>query len=75
MMRTYRLTPRDMDNGGGWDLHLEESGESAGGGAFPLGEHLVSTLDEATAEEIRAASEAAAGDAELEGESWVSGGN
>jgi len=34
--RSYEITPRDPDHGGGWNLVLLEDGEEVGGGVFPL---------------------------------------
>lgn len=33
---SYQIDPRPADLGGGWRLHLLESGEEVGGGVFPL---------------------------------------
>jgi len=34
--RTYEITPRDPDLGGGWNLVLFQGGEEAGRGVFPI---------------------------------------
>jgi len=36
--RSYEITPRHADHGGGWKLVLLEDGEEAGGGVFPIAE-------------------------------------
>lgn len=36
MTRSYQITPRSTDLGGGWNLKLLEDGMEMGGGVFPL---------------------------------------
>lgn len=36
MRRSYEISPRPQDLGGGWNLKLYENGQEAGGGAFPV---------------------------------------
>ena len=36
MLRTYQITTRDPNVGGGWNLTLFEDEQPAGGGIFPL---------------------------------------
>lgn len=36
MKHSYEITPRPVELGGGWRLHLLEDGVEVGGGIFPL---------------------------------------
>ena len=36
--RSYEITPRPANLGGGWKLTLREDGQEAGGGVFPVPE-------------------------------------
>ncbi len=35
MSRTYEITPRPAELGGGWSLKLFDDGDEMGGGVFP----------------------------------------
>ncbi len=56
ILRSYDITPRPAELGGGWRLRLLENGEDVGGGVYPPGD----------------AERAAYGDALQEGEAWAS---
>lgn len=60
MIRTYQITPRPAELGGGWSLKLFEADEEMGGGIFPP----VANIDEPDFDE-------AYQDALDEGEKWA----
>ena len=43
-MKTYKITQRSIELGGGWSLKLFEDGEEMGGGVFPQ-EHAQGETD------------------------------
>lgn len=62
MKHSYEITPRPVELGGGWRLHLLEDGVEVGGGVFPP----VNGIDD-----VAIALQAAFDDAEGEAYAWL----
>lgn len=69
-MRTYEITERPANLGGGWVLLMFENGEEMGRGYYPLPDLPELFIDD---DEYQFVMDALHAEAQAEGESWQSG--
>ena len=69
-MRTYEITARPANLGGGWVLLMFENGEEMGRGYYPLPDLNEPFSDD---DELQFTLDALHAEAQAEGESWQSG--
>ena len=69
-MRTYEITERPANLGGGWVLLMFENGEEMGRGYYPLPDLNEPFSDD---DELQFTLDALHAEAQAEGESWQSG--